>query len=136
MAYSTVPVSGRLCRVEKNNVLFTFSEGWNLNIQAEFIDSTYQGDTWASNLKNIQSWDGDFDVAFVPGNTEQIAIVNHLLSGTAVLTDMKFLLETTTSGFNGDIWVESCGVKTATKDKVTMNVKFKGNGALAISASQ
>ena len=32
MAYNTTPFHGKVCRVEKNNVVMDYSKGWSLNV--------------------------------------------------------------------------------------------------------
>ena len=138
MAYATTPFHGKLCRVEKNNVVMEFTNGWTLNVNVDMADTSRQGQNWKETIPGLAGWTGSFNVQYVMGNTEQAAIFNNIVAATpgTKLTDMKFLLESLTSGFSGDLFITSVSIPTAVGGVVTATVNFQGNGPLTMSAAQ
>lgn len=135
MAYNTAPFHGKLARTEKNDVAMGFTEGWKIDGDVGYDDSTYQGDSWEDQVVSFGKWTAEFSGAFVAGNTEQKAIFDNIVTATpgTKLTDMKFLLESSTSAFTGDLHVLGLSVDASKAGKVKFTVKCKGAGALSLT---
>ena len=135
MAYNTVPFHGKLCRVEKNNVVMSYSKSWSLDVNLDMADTTSQPDAWKSAVAGTAGWSGSFDMYFVTGNTEQKAFFDNMVAagpGTK-LTDVQFNLESTTSAFIGNIYVSSITINPTMVDVVSATVTFQGDDALTVS---
>lgn len=137
MAYNTVPFHGKLARVEKNSVLMSFTDGWEITAEVAFDDTSSQGDDWEDQIAGIGKWSGSFSGKFVPGNTEQKAIYDNIITATpgTKLTDMQFNLDAATNAFTGDIHILSLNIGANKDGKVPFTVNFKGSGALSLTDS-
>jgi hypothetical protein len=137
MAYNTTPTHGKKARVEKNDVVMAFTGGWNLNTSVAMADVSAQGDDWETSLAGLAGATGTFTGSFVPGNTEQKAIIDNIVTATpgVLLTDMILLFDGTTSGYTGDMFITDYAVDAQVGDRVFFTATFKYNGALAISDS-
>ena len=135
MAYNTAPFHGKVARVEKNGTLMEFTEGWEIDAEVEFDDSTYQGDNWEDQLAGIGKWTGKITGAFVAGNTEQKALYDNIINATpgTKLTDMQFNLDASTNAFTGNIHITKVSVKTSVRGKVPFEIDFKGSGAISLT---
>jgi hypothetical protein len=135
MAFNTVPFHGKLCRVEKNGTAMDFSEGWTINVTLDMADSSRAGQYWKEGLPGQASWNGTMPVQFVAGNTEQKALYDNIISATpgTKLTDVKFLLDGTTNGHTGDIYITGLAITGSLGGVVKGTLNFQGNGALALS---
>lgn len=138
MAYTSTPTHGKVSRVEKNDVAVDFTEGWELNFGVGFADKSSQGDDWETALPGQGKWGGKFSGWLALGNTEQKAIHDVLVTATpgTKLTDMKFLIDGSTEGWNGDIFIETANVVASKGDNVKLDVSFRGDGAPAVSDAQ
>ncbi len=135
MAYNVVPFHGKLCRIEKNNVVMSYSKGWTLNVNLDMADTTAQPDAWKSWVPGMAGWNGSFEMYFVTGNTEQKAFFDNIVAagpGTK-LTDTQFNLDTTINAFTGNIYITGITINPAMGAVVSATVNFQGDGALAIS---
>lgn len=135
MAYNTVPFHGKVSRVEKNNVVMSYSLGWNIAATLEMADSSAQGDSWKTGLPGLASWNGSFNGHFVAGNTEQKAFFDNIVAAApgTKLTDVKFLLDGTTNAFTGDIFITGFSISPAIGAVVPFTVNFQGDGALTLT---
>ena len=135
MPFNTVPIHGKVCRVEKNEVLMSFTDGWEANFECDFDDITSQGDDWEDQIAGCARWSGSISGKFVPGNTEHKALYDNIITATpgTKLTDVQFNLDATTNAFTGDIHILSTNVRAAREGKVTVTINFKGSGAPALS---
>ena len=135
MAYNTVPFHGKVCVVEKNNVAMAYSLGWNLSVTLDMADASRVGQEWKEALPGQAGWSGSFDVYFVAGNTEQKAFFDNLITATpgTKLTDVKFLLDSATNAFTGNIFITGMSLATSVGDVVKATMNFQGDGALTIT---
>jgi Phage major tail protein 2. len=135
MAYNTTPFHGKVCRVEKNNVLMNYSKGWNLSVSLDMADGSYAGQSWKNALPGMASWNGSFEAHFVAGNTEQKAFFDNLVAASpgTQLTDVKFILDGTTNAFSGNIYITGISINGSMGDVVSATVNFQGDGALTLS---
>lgn len=137
MAYNTTPFHGKLCRVEKNNVAMSYSDGWQLTVNLEMADTSQVGQSWKEGIPGQGSWSGSFGGSFVPGNTEQKAFFDNLVAATpgTKLTDVKFLLDTSSNAFTGDIYLTSINITGQLGNKVGFTANFQGDGALTLTSA-
>ena len=138
MAYSTTPFHGKLCRVEKNNVVMDYSKGWSLNVNLDMADASRVGQHWKEALPGQAGWSGSFEIYATLGNTEQKAFFDNIVTATpgTKLTDVKFLLDATTNGFSGNIYITGVSINGTMGGVVSATVNFQGDGALTVSAAQ
>jgi len=138
MAYGTTPFHGKKCRVEKNNVVMDYSKGWQLSVQLDMADSSRVGQDWKEGIPGMAGWNGSFEVYAVLGNAEQIAFFNNIVAATpgTQLTDVKFLLDTTTNGFSGNIYITGVSFNATMGNVVSATINFQGDGALTLSNAQ
>jgi len=138
MSYTTTPTHGKVARLEKNDVAVDYIGGWNLNFAIDMAPQERQGQNWKDNTPGQASWAGDFKGHCVLGNTEQKALHDNL--GTASpgtkLTDMKFLIDGSTEGWNGDIYINNINVSAPVGGHVDISFTFVGSGAPSLSDSQ
>lgn len=137
MAYNTTPYHGKAARVEKNDVAVDFTEGWNISTALDMADISRQGQDWKEGLPGQGSWSGSFSGQFVMGNTEQAAFVNNIVTATpgTKLTDVKFLLDTSTNALTGNIYITGVDFNNTVSDDGSFTVNFAGDGALSITAA-
>jgi len=135
MVFNTTPFHGKLARVEKNDVKVEFTEGWELNIALDMDEVNRQGQNWKEALPGQAGWDGSFTAQLVAGNTEQKAFLDNLIAATpgVKLTDVKFLLDTDTNAFTGNIYITRIGVPANVSGKVMVTFGFQGDGALTLT---
>lgn len=138
MAYSTTPFHGKLCRVEKNNVVMDYSKGWSLNVTLDMADSSRVGQNWKEAIPGQAGWSGSFEIYATLGNTEQKAFFDNIVTATpgTKLTDVKFLLDATTNGFSGNIYITGVSINGTMGGVVSATVNFQGDGALTASDAQ
>jgi len=137
MAYNSTPFHGKVARVEKNNVKVEFTDGWNLDVVLDMADASRQGQDWKEALPGQAGWSGSFSGQLVLGNTEQKAFVDNIIASTpgAKLTDVKFLLDSDTNAFTGDIYLTGFHPGGTVGDKFAFSFDFQGNGALSLTDS-
>jgi hypothetical protein len=135
MAYNTTPFHGKVARIEKNNVPVDFSISYSLNVTIDMSDKSPQGDNWKSALPGLAGATGIMEYFFVPGNTEQKALIDTIVTASpgVLLTDIKFLLNASTNAFTGNIWVTGFSVNTTMGDIVKGSFPFQLDGALALT---
>ncbi len=135
MAYNVVPFHGKVCRVEKNNVVMDYSKGWSLSVSLDMADASRVGQNWKEALPGQAGWNGSFEIYAVLGNTEQIAFFNNIVTAApgTKLTDVQFNLDATTNAFTGNIYITGVAVNATMGGVVSATVNFQGNGALAVS---
>lgn len=138
MAYNTTPFHGKLCRVEKNNVVMDYSKGWSLNVNLDMADASRVGQHWKEALPGQAGWSGSFEIYATLGNTEQKAFFDNIVTATpgTKLTDVKFLLDATTNGFSGNIYITGVSINGTMGGVVSATVNFQGDGALTASDAQ
>ncbi len=138
MAYSTTPFHGKVCRVEKNNVVMDYSKGWSLNVNLDMADASRVGQNWKEAIPGQAGWSGSFEIYAVLGNTEQKAFFDNIVTATpgTKLTDVKFLLDATTNGYSGNVYITSVAVNAAMGGVVSATVNFQGDGAITMSDAQ
>jgi len=131
MAYRSTPFHGKLARVEKADTATGYGTGWSLSITLAMADASRQGQQWTEGLPGQGSWSGDFPLLFTPGNTEQKAFFDNIVTATpgTLLTDVKFLLEDGTHAFTGDIFITGFSLTTNLTEVVGATVTYQGNGA-------
>ena len=135
MPFNTVPIHGKVARIEKGDVLISFTEGYEIEFETDFDDSTYQGDNWEDQLAGVSRFRGRMSGAFVAGNTEQKALFDNIVTaqpGTKI-TDLQFNLDALTNAFTGDIHITSLAVPANKGGKVVWTINFKGSGQPALS---
>jgi len=137
MAYNTTPFHGRVARIEKNDVAVDYSVGYTLNVTLDMADASRQGQKWKEGLPGLAGATGTMEYMLVLGNTEQKAIVDNLVTASpgTKLTDVKFLLESSTSAFTANIYVTGMNVSTTINDTVKGSFPFQIDGALTVTAS-
>jgi hypothetical protein len=137
MAYNTVPFHGRLARVEKNDVAVDFSVDWSISVSVDLADSNRQGQAWKENVVGQSGATGSCTFHFVAGNTEQKAMMDNIITASpgTKLTDIIFLLDGSTNGFTGDIFLNGFSTSGAVGDTVNCSFDFTYDGAIAISAA-
>ena len=137
MSYNSSPFHGKLARIEKNNVAISYSVDWSINANLDMADISSQGDSWKTGLPGMGSWSGSMTFHFVAGNTEQKALMDNLIIATpgTKLTDIKFLLDSSTNAFTGNIYLTSAAVSTSMGDVVNISFNFQGDGALTLTSA-
>ena len=137
MTYNTEPFHGKMCRVEKNDVAMEFSEGWNFNVLLDMAARNRAGQHWKEGLPGQAGWSGSFGVQLVLGNTEQKAFLDNLITATpgTKLTDVKFLLDSSTNAYVGNLFIIGFSVDSNVDDVVKGTVTFQGDGALSSTDS-
>ena len=135
MAYNTDPFHGKTARVEKNDVVVSFTDGWSIDVSLDMADTTSQGDNWKKAIPGTAGATGSFSGHFVAGNTEQKAFFDNIVSATpgTKLTDVKFLLDSSTNAFVGNIYITGLSVPTNVGDKVSFTVNFQVDDALSLT---
>lgn len=109
-------------------VLVAELTGWNLTAQAEIIDDTAIGDTWATKKTGIKSWSGSCECWFDGDDAAQV----DLQEGEEV--DLEFYPEGDSLGnniFTGTARISSIEAGNGgVNGNVTYSVNFEGTGAL------
>ncbi len=136
MAHATTPTHGSTCRVEKNDVVMDFTEGWTIHAEADLEVIARQGQKWKGKLPGQGDWNGSFSGDLVLGNTEQVAIVNNIINATpgTKLTDVQFNLDSTSNFFSGDLYIKSLDVNAPSTGKLAFTVNFEGDSTLSLTA--
>lgn len=137
MAFNTSSFHGKAARIEKNDVAIDYSVDWSINVNLDMADISSQGDSWKTGLPGLAGWNGSMTFHFVAGNTEQKALMDNIIAATpgTKLTDIIFLLDASTNGFTGNIYLTSFAITAAMGDVVNCSFNFAGDGALSLSAS-
>ncbi len=135
MAYNTVPFHGKTAQTEKNNVAVGYSVDWSINVALDMADASRQAQSWKEGLPGQAGWSGSCTFHFVAGNTEQKALMDNIVAATpgTKLTDIKWLLEGSTSGFTGNLFLTNMAVSTALGAVVNVSFNFQGDGALTLT---
>jgi len=137
MAYNTAPFHGRLARTYKNGTAIDFTDGWSIDTTLDMADTSRQGQAWHEGIAGQAGWSGQLSGHLVMGNTEQIALVNNLITAApgTKLTDMEFMLDSSANGLYGNIFITGFSVSAPVGDKVGFTATFQGDGALTASSS-
>lgn len=137
MAYNSTPFHGKVCRVEKGGTAMDFSKGWSLSVQLDMADASRSGQDWKEGLPGQAGWSGSFGFQFVAGNTEQKAFMDNIVAATpgTKLTDVKFLLDSSTNAYTGDIFITGISVNPSLGGVVEGTLNFQGNGALTLTSA-
>ncbi|NIS75099.1 MAG: hypothetical protein GTO08_07430, partial [Deltaproteobacteria bacterium] len=69
-----------------------------------------------------------------PANTEQMALLNAILTGPTKLTDVKFYIDAT-KNLSGNIWIENWSIVASIGDLVKVSFTIRGDDTLAYSAT-
>lgn len=108
---------------------------WKLSIKQKLIEASHFGDGgWDSSVPGTKGWDGTIDGSW---NVKEDVLGQKVIqdavdSGEEIELDL-FIDETATSeDYSGKVYIEEISVDTSTKDLVKLQIKFKGNGALAM----
>jgi len=135
MAYNTTPFHGKVCRVEKNNVVMDYSKGWSASVNLDMADASRSGQNWKEGLPGQAGWSGSFEIYAVLGNTEQVAFFNNLITAApgTKLTDTQFNLDATTNALRGNIFITGISINATMAGVVSATVSFQGDGAANIS---
>lgn len=135
MAGNTIPIHGKVARVEKNNVNMEYTEGWNIAVVVDVADISRQGQNWKEVIAGQASWSGSMSGFFVPGNTEQNAIFNNIIAAApgVTLTDMAFNLEDAGDYLSGNLIITGLTIDGRVGDKVLFTANFIGTAALSIT---
>jgi len=134
MAFNSTPFHGKVCVVEKNNVVMAYSKGWSASVQLDMADSSRVGQDWKEALPGQGGWSGSFEIYFVAGNTEQKAFFDNLIAATpgTKLTDVKLLLDGTTNALTGNIFITGFSISTNISSVVSATMNFQGDGAVSL----
>ncbi len=137
MAGNTVPIHGRVCRIDDGGTLIDFSVDWSINVAMDLGDSSRQGQSWKENVAGQSGWTGSMTFHLVAGNTEQKAMLDNIITATpgTKLTDIKFMLEDSGDYFSGDLFVTSFATSAAVGDTVNCSFDFTGDSALALTVA-
>jgi hypothetical protein len=135
MAYNTTPFHGKVCRVEKNNVVMDYSKGWSLNVNLDMADASRVGQNWKEALPGQAGWSGSFEIYATLGNTEQYAFFNNIVTAApgTKLTDVHFNLDTTANHFEGNVFITGISINATIGGVVSATVNFQGDGALTLA---
>ena len=135
MAYNTTPFHGKAARVEKNNVTMEYTDGWSLEVRLDMSDVSRQGQSWKEGIPGLAGWSGKFSGSFVAGNTEQKAFFDNLIAAApgVKLTDVKFLLDSATNAFVGNLFITGFSINPTMGDKTGFTINFNGDGALVLT---
>jgi predicted secreted protein len=135
MAYNTTPFHGKSCIVEKNSTQIGYHKGWNLSVSLDMADASRSGQHWKEALPGQAGWNGSFEAYFVAGNAEQKAFFDNLVAATpgTKLTDVKFLLDSTTNAFTGNIFITGMSVPANMGSVVSVTINYQGDGALTLT---
>lgn len=135
MAGNTVPIHGKVCRVEKNGTLMEFTEGWKIDVEVDFDPTSRQGRNWKESLAGQAGWTGEFSGQLVLGNTEQKAIIDNIINATpgTKLTDMEFNLEDAGDYFSGDLFIRNVSIDAKVGEKVFFTAKILGNEEISLT---
>jgi hypothetical protein len=135
MAYNSAPFHGKVCRVEKNNVVMDYNKGWSLNVNLDMADASRVGQNWKEALPGQAGWSGSFEIYAVLGNTEQYAFFNNIVTATpgTKLTDVHFNLDSTANHYEGNIFVTGISMNATIGGIVSATVNFQGDGALTLA---
>jgi len=137
MAYNTVPFHGKYCRVGKNDVAMDFWESWSINVTLAMAPTPRQGQHWEEALPGQAGWTGSMTGQVVLGNTEQKAFVDNIITAIpgVLLTDVKFLLDVSTNGQTGNLYIMGYSIAPSLGEAVKHTFNFLGNGALSVTAA-
>jgi len=137
MAGNTVPIHGRVCRIDDGGSLIDYSVDWNISVSVDMADASRQGQTWKESLAGQAGWTGSMTFHFVAGNTEQKALLDNIVTASpgTKLTDIKFMLEDTSDYFAGDLFLSSLATSATVGDTVNVSFDFTGDGALALTVA-
>jgi len=115
-----------------------YSKGWSLNVTLDMADSSRVGQNWKEAIPGQAGWSGSFEIYATLGNTEQKAFFDNIVTATpgTKLTDVKFLLDATTNGFSGNIYITGVSINGTMGGVVSATVNFQGDGALTVSDAQ
>ena len=134
MVFRSTPFHGKLARTEVGGTATDYTTGWSITMNQAMADASRQGKNWTEALPGQASWNGDVSMEFVPGNTQQKALLDNLLAGTGVLlTTVKFLLEDGTHAFIGDIFLIGFSVNPGLDGTVMWTITWQGNEEVAIT---
>ena len=137
MAGNTVPIHGRVCRIDDGGSLIDYSVDWNISVSVDMADASRQGQTWKESLAGQAGWTGSMTFHFVAGNTEQKALLDNIVTASpgTKLTDIKFMLEDTDDYFAGNLFLSSLATSATVGDTVNVSFDFTGDGALALTVA-
>ncbi len=135
MAYNTTPFHGKAVRVEKGGTATAYTKGWSISASLDMADITACGDSWKTGLPGLAGWNGSFTAYFVPGNTEQKAFFDNLVTAApgTKLTDVKFLLDASTNAYTGNVYITSISLSPSLGGSVEATINFQGDGALTLT---
>ena len=138
MTYTATPTHGKVARLEKSDTAVDYIGEWNLDVHLDMAGIERQGQQWKTALPGQAGWSGSCKGQAVLGNTEQKALHDNLVTATpgTKLTDMKFLINGSTEGWNGNLFVTSIKVAADVGGLVSIDMTFQGDGALSVSDSQ
>jgi hypothetical protein len=123
---------GKDAQIEKNSVAISFATDWTIDVTLASEDITDFGDDWRAVVGGIASWSGSFTCFWDPGNTEQKAIHDAIVTAapTGALADMDFYFDGT-NFWDGSILITGMSVTTAVSGVNVATWTFDGNGALS-----
>lgn len=138
MAYTSTPTHGKTFRVEKGNTAVDYIGNTNLNFDLDMADISRQGQHWKEGIPGQASGKFSFAGSAVLGNTEQKALHDNLVTATpgTKLTDVKFLINGSTEGWSGNVYITSMVVSSSVGDKVSIQFSGQLDGAAALSDGQ
>lgn len=138
MAYTSTPTHGKVARMEKNNVAIDYIGEWQAQFNLDMADASRQGQQWKEGIPGQGGWSGSFSGSCVLGNTEQKALHDNLVTATpgTKLTDMKLLINGSSEGWNGNMYITNINVSAGVGGLVTLNFSFQGDGAPTLSDAQ
>lgn len=135
MAFNTTPFHGKLSRVEKNGTKVDYTIDISFNVSLDMASVNRQGQNWKEGIPGQGSWSGQMNMYFVPGNTEQKAMMDNIIAATpgTKLTDVKILLDVDTNAFTGDIFITGFSTTAPVGDVVKCSFPFQGNAAPSLT---
>ncbi len=144
MAYNTVPIHGKVSRIQDNNVKVTDQISFSIDVSVDTVDITAMGDSWGDVLAGVARWSGSMEYNLTLGDDDgQGLYVDNIVHATtpgAEITDLEFLVDgsaaaASNSGFSGTIMLTSMNISTSIGDAVKGSFSFQGKGAITKSDS-
>jgi hypothetical protein len=132
MAHSSTPWHGKIARVEYDDTVIAESVSWSIDASAAMADTSTQGKDWTTALMGLKSATGTMEFKQALGNAGQIAMVNAFLNGT-LITNLKFLLDTSANAFIGNVWITGMGTSTGIGDSVPISFPFQFDDAMSLT---
>jgi len=101
----------------------------------DIADTSRQGQHWKESIVGQAGWTATINAWFVPGNTQQKAILDALIAATpgtklTGATALAFHGEDAGDHYSGDSYINSVSIAASTGDKVMLTINVTGTGVL------